>query len=102
VFVESARAFAQRLLAEPNLDSAARTRLAWRLALARNPSEAEHAILNRTLEQQLTTYRNDKEAAKKLISVGDLVKPDSLDDSELAAWTALSNVILNLNETISN
>ncbi|MDX1929777.1 MAG: DUF1553 domain-containing protein [Pirellulaceae bacterium] len=102
VFVESARAFAQRLLAEPNLDNTARTRLAWRIALARNPSESEHAILNRTLEQQLTTYRNDKEAAKKLISVGDLAKPDSLDDSELAAWTALSNVILNLNETISN
>ncbi len=102
VFVESARAFAQRLLAEPNLDNAARTRLAWRIALARNPTETEHAILNRTLEQQLTTYRNDKEAAKKLIAVGDLAKPDALDDSELAAWTALSNVILNLNETISN
>jgi Protein of unknown function (DUF1553) len=102
VFVETARAFAQRLLAEPNLDNAARTRLAWRLALARNPSEAEHAILNRTLEDQLTTYRNDKEAAKKLVSVGDLPKPESLDDSELAAWIAVSNVILNLNETISN
>lgn len=102
VFVEAARAFAQRLLAEPNLDSSARTRMAWRLALARNPSEAEHAILNRTLEQQLVTYRKDKEAAKKLISIGDLPKPSSYDDSELAAWTALSNVILNLNETISN
>ena len=101
-FVETARAFAQRLLSEPNLDNAARTRLAWRIALAREPSESEHAILNRTLEQQLATFRNDKEAAKKLISVGDLTKPDSLDESELAAWTALSNVILNLNETISN
>ena len=102
VFVETARAFAQRLLAQPNLDNSARTRLAWRIALARNPSDTEHAILNRTIEQQLMTYRNDKDAAKKLLSVGDLPKPESLDDSELAAWTALSNVILNLNETISN
>ncbi len=102
VFVEAARAFAQRLLAEPNLDNSARTRLAWRTALSRAPSESEHAILNRTLEQQLVTYRNDKEAAKKLVAVGDLAKPESVDESELAAWTALSNVILNLNETISN
>ena len=102
VFVEAARAFAQRLLAEPNLDNSARTRLAWRTALARAPSESEHAILNRTLEQQIVTYRNDKEAAKKLVAVGDLAKPESVDESELAAWTMLSNVILNLNETISN
>ncbi len=102
VFVETARAFAQRILAEPNLLDSARTQLAWRLALARNPTEAEHAILNRTIEQQLAHYRSDKEAAKNLIAVGDLAKPPSLDDSELAAWTALSNVILNLNETISN
>ena len=102
VFVEAARAFAQRILSEPNLDDAARTRLAWRLALSRNPNDAEQSILARALDQQLTTYRNDKEAAKKLVSVGDLPKPASVDESELAAWTALCNVILNLNETISN
>ncbi len=102
VFVEAARAFAQRILAEPDLDNAARTRLAWRLALSRSPSEVEHSILNRTLEQQLATYRGDPEAAKKLASVGDLAKPSELDDRELAAWIAVCNVILNLNETISN
>ncbi len=102
VFVEAARGFAQRVLSEPNLENSARTRLAWRLALARNPSDVEQKILDRTLEQQLATYRADPEAAKKLVSVGDLAKPSELDASELAAWTALCNVILNLNETISN
>ncbi len=102
VFVEAARAFAQRILAEPNLTDSARTQLAWRLALARNPTDSEHSILNRTLEQQLAHYRIDIDAAKRFVAVGDLPKPPTLDDSELAAWTALSNVILNLNETISN
>ena len=55
-----------------------------------------------TLNKQLKTYRDDKESAKKLAAVGDLPKVDSLDESDVAAWTALSNVILNLNETISN
>ena len=102
VFVEAARALAQRILSEPNLDDAGRVTLAWRLALTRSPTETERSILNRVLEQQQTTYRNDPEAAKKLVAIGDLPKPTNLDDKELAAWTAFSNVILNLNETISN
>ena len=102
VFVEAARAFAQRILAEPNLDDTARVEFAWRLALTRSPNAAERSILTRMLEQQQTTYRNDMEAAKRLVAIGDLPKPANLDDRELAAWTAFSNVILNLNETISN
>ena len=102
VFVEAARAFAQRILAEPNLDDTARVVFAWRLALTRSPNAAERSILTRMLEQQQTTYRNDMEAAKRLVAIGDLPKPANLDDRELAAWTAFSNVILNLNETISN
>ena len=101
VFVEAARALAQRVLKEGGPD-AARLGFAWRLALARVPSPNEHAILERTLRQQLVTYRKDPEAAKKLASVGDLPKPAGLDDSELAAWIAVANVLLNLNETITN
>ena len=36
------------------------------------------------------------------MAVGDLPKPEELNTSELAAWTALGNVLLNLNETITN
>jgi len=102
VFVEAARAFAQRVLQEGGTDDASRVEFAWRLALARTPSRKERAILDRTLKEQLATYRNDKDAAKKLVSVGDLPKPEKIDDSELAAWTAVGNVLLNLNETITN
>ncbi len=102
VFVEAARAFAQRILAEPGLDDASRVTFAWRLALTRAPTATERSILTRMLEQQQSTYRKDLESAKKLVAVGDLPKPANHDDSELAAWTAFSNVILNLNETITN
>ena len=102
VFVEAARAFAQRVLQEGGTDDASRLAFAWRLALARPPSEKERAILDRTLQRQLATYQQDKEAARKLASVGDLPKAPGLDDTQLAAWTAVANVLLNLNETISN
>jgi mono/diheme cytochrome c family protein len=102
VFVEAARAFAQRILQQGGSDDPSRLAFAWRLALARPPSEKERAILDRTLQRQLATYSQDKEAAKKLASVGDLPKAPGLDDTQLAAWTAVANVLLNLNETISN
>ena len=92
----------KRVLKEGGKDDASRLNFAWRLALARPPSKQERAILDRTLQQQLVTYRTDREAAGKLVSVGDLPKPAALDDSELAAWIAVGNVLLNLNETITN
>ena len=102
VFVEAARAFAQRILKEGGADDAARLRYAWRTALARPATEKEAAILAQTLATQLATYAADKPAAAALVKVGDLAKPADLDDSQLAAWTAVANVLLNLNETITN
>ena len=102
VFVEAAQAFAQRVLTEGGSDSETRLVFAWRLALARAPSATELAVLRSTLQRLQTTYGQDPEAAGKLIAVGDLPRPAESDDSELATWTALSNVILNLNETITN
>ena len=102
VFVEAARAFAQRILKEGGADNAARLRFAWRTALGRVPVDKEIEILTKTLETQLATYHQDKEAAAALVKIGDLPKPEGINDSELAAWTALGNVLLNLNETITN
>ncbi len=102
VFVEAARAFAQRILSTADLDDSGRIRLAWQLALSRVPTDAEFAILQGVLQQQQATYQVDAEAAAKLITVGDIARIDKVTDSDLAAWTAFCNVILNLNETISN
>ena len=47
------------------------------------------------------TYTRDVEAAKKLIAVGE-TKPDTtLNLSELAAWTMIANLVLNLDEVIN-
>ena len=102
VFVEAARAFALRILREGGADNAARLRFAWRTALGRIPLDQELEILARTLDAQLKTYGEDKAAAAELVKVGDLPNPEGIDESELAAWTALGNVLLNLNETITN
>jgi Protein of unknown function (DUF1553)/Protein of unknown function (DUF1549)/Concanavalin A-like lectin/glucanases superfamily/Planctomycete cytochrome C len=102
VFVEAARAFAQRLLSEEGLDDSGRLRLAWRLSLSRSPSEKEQAVLQNVLAQQQATYRANGDSAKQLASVGDFPKASNMNEADTAAWTAVCNVILNLNETISN
>jgi hypothetical protein len=49
----------------------------------------------------LENFRNDKKAADELLKIGESARPTDLDLSELAAWTALGNILLNLDETIT-
>ena len=114
-FVEAARAFAEKTLLErlPNIgseDSKAerlskqdrlRIQYAFFWCTSRKPSEKESAILNQYLNDSRARYRQQKADAQKLISIG-LSKPDErLAVEELAAWTALCRVLLNLDETIT-
>jgi hypothetical protein len=102
VYVEAARAFAARTFKEGGADNAGRLRYMWRAALGRAPSEQELAVLEKVLQEQLAGFKQDPKAAEKLLKVGDLPNPAGVNTSEFAAWTALGNVILNLNETITN
>ena len=53
------------------------------------------------LTKELAKFQQDPQAATKLISVGESPRPSGVDASELAAWTAVGNVLLNLDETIT-
>jgi hypothetical protein len=99
-FVEAARALAQRvLLADTN--DAARLNSLYRLTLARHPKADESGILLQRLEYLKTQFSEDKPAAGKLLAVGES-KPDvKLDAIELAAWTGVCQLVLNLDEAIT-
>jgi len=101
VYVEAARVLAQRVMKEGGDDVARRLTYAFRLTLARPPKKIELQALERIYNQQLQNFRQDKEAAEALISVGESPKPADLDVSELAAWTTIGNILLNLDETIT-
>lgn len=87
-FFEAARALAQRVLLESGKEK--RMDLAFRLCTARHPSPAEAARLSALLEQLMQRYRADPSSSSKVA-----------DTPELAAWTMLSNTLLNLDETIT-
>ncbi len=100
-FVEAARVLAQRVLREAGSSPTERIALAFKLCTARAPEPAESQVLERIYETQLARFRGDAEAAQKLTSVGESPVPADLDRAELAAWTAVANVLLNLDETIT-
>ncbi len=100
-FVESARVFAQKVLAQSETGSGSRLDFAFRRAVGRIPSAREKEELNKFLENQLERYRKEPATAKELVAVGQAPLPAVLDSRELAAWTAVCRVVLNLHETIT-
>jgi hypothetical protein len=100
-YVEAARALAQRALRTGGRSDRERIDFAFKLATARTPDPEELDLLLGLLSEFRSTYRQDQAHVTKLLSVGES-KPDStLDPREVAAWTILASMILNLDETIT-
>jgi uncharacterized protein DUF1553 len=99
-FVEAARVLAQRVmtLAATTPD---RITLAFRLALARQPGASELKILEQDFARHLDQFREHPEAADKLLQVGEAPHDANLNSGELAAYTAVANLILNLDEVVT-
>jgi hypothetical protein len=100
-YVESARAFAARIVKESNGDASARITWAWKQALARTPRPDELATARALFDKHLAQYKADPKAAESLLKVGLAPLPPAADQAELAAWTSVARVILNLHETIT-
>jgi hypothetical protein len=98
-FVEAARLFAARLVAEAAGDESRLVR-AYRLALGREPKPAERESLRTFLAQQRTHYAAHRADAEKLLHVGLAPRPPG-DAAELAAWTSVARVLLNSHEAIT-
>ena len=100
-FVEAARVFGQRILSEGGAHDEDRLAFAFTAATSRPPKPAEFAVLRDTLAEQRAEYAADRAAAGQLIENGKAPTPEGIDPAELAAWTALASILLNLDETIT-
>ena len=74
---------------------------AYRRALSRNAKPEERAVLLRLYAKHHAEYTADKDAAQKLVAEGQHPAAKDIDAAELAAWTSVARVILNLDETIT-
>jgi hypothetical protein len=100
-YVEASRFFAQRVMTEGGTTPQSRLTLAFRLATARVPSSDELAVLVRVFESHLGDFTARPEAAQKLLAVGEAKSSPAMNAPELAAYTMATNLILNLDETVT-
>jgi hypothetical protein len=100
VYIEAAQALARRVVSGGGATSADRARYAFRLTLSRPPREAEQARLVTLYEQSLARFSQNAEDAKKMATDPLGAVPEGMNVSELAAWTVVGNVLLNLDETL--
>jgi hypothetical protein len=101
VYVEMAQALGRRMAREGGVTVADRARFGLRLVLARPPGEAQVSALVALYDRELARYRKDPAAAMKLATdpIGPL--PEGMDAAEQAAWTVVSNVLLNLDGVLT-
>ena len=100
-YVEAARALAARMIKEGGNTPADRIAWAWKTATARAAKPAEIATLSALYDKHLATFTADASNADALLNIG--LAPQGRDGakSEIAAYTSVARVILNLHETIT-
>ena len=100
-FVEAARVFAQHAIEQPAKDDAARIAWAFERATGRQPNAKEAGLLTALLTKHRTEFAAKPAEAKALLATGDTPPPKDAKPEEVAAWTNVCRVILNLHETIT-
>jgi hypothetical protein len=97
-FVECALALATDVMQLAPTELSERAKWLFRRCLARDPSPAELARLMQFVQQQVTNYEVDVEAADELLGPHG---GSTIQRVELAAWSATARVLMNLDEFIT-
>lgn len=101
-YIEAARVFAQRILTDGGSDTPSRLRWAYRRTVSRDPTAEEITTLTTLLEKHRTEYANDPNAVEALLKAsGESPIPNQLNRTDIAAWTSLTRILLNLHETMT-
>jgi hypothetical protein len=101
MYIEMSRKLAERMILEGGKTLEQRLAWAFRLATSRVASPEEVRVLEQGLTRRLVQYRADRGAAVKLLASGEAARDSSIDEAELAAYTTVASVILNLDEVIT-
>lgn len=108
LFMECARALAMQVFTVSNADDGERMQQLVRRCLSREPQSAELQVLGGFLARQKQRFTAGGADPWSLIAVDDAAKKELLNElpggaspADLAAWTAVARVVLNLDETIT-
>jgi hypothetical protein len=104
LFLECARALALKTLQEGGASDKDRIAYAFRRCVSRTPDDTESAALTALLQKQVAAFSH--EGAKPWdLAANDPQNPPALPEgttpAQAAAWTGVSRVLLNMDETIT-
>jgi hypothetical protein len=101
VYVEAAQALARRIVKEGGSSAEARARFGLRLCLARPPQAEQVQDVMALYRSEYEHYHKDAKAALELATQPLGPVPPGMDAGELAAWTVVANVLLNLDGVLT-
>jgi hypothetical protein len=99
-YVEASRAFAERILKQ-KADEVGRLRWAFEECVSRKPTDAELAVLTKTLTRERTYYAANQAAGQKYLAAGESLRDEKIPVAEHAAWSQVAALLLNLSETVT-
>jgi hypothetical protein len=101
VFVEAAQGLARRIMAQGGDSTRSRVVYGFRLVLTRPPSDAETQRLVELFERAQKQFAADPAKATAMATKPLGPAPKGMNVVDLAAWTVVGNVLLNLDETLA-
>ncbi len=101
VYVEAAQALAGRIATEGGSAVGEKVGYGFRLVLARPPTEEEKKLLVKLFEDSSRLFAANPGDAKKMATSYLGRAPEGVELADLAAWSVVGNVLLNLDETIA-
>ncbi|WLD14288.1 DUF1553 domain-containing protein [Planctellipticum variicoloris] len=100
VYIEASQALARLALAEGGATTEERMRFAFRRCTSREPHPAELARLVRLHDETAAGFRDHPDLAMKMATEPLGPSPAGVDVVDLAAWSVVGNVLLNLDEML--
>lgn len=100
-YVEAARKLSERMMTEAGPGAKDRISYGFRLVTSRAATTRELTMLVDMYERQQARFTADTSLAEKLLEVGGSSRNASLDIHELASFTIVANIVLNLDETVT-
>jgi hypothetical protein len=100
-FLESARAIGERMLGEGGATPPSRLTLGFRLLTSRRPTAGELEILTANLAHHLDLFATDPKAAADYLKQGRRPADARFPAPELAAYSAVASLMMNLDEAVN-
>src|SRR5262249_41290012 len=100
-FLEAAHFLGQRMIKEGGAAADERLRYGFRGVLGGKPSAAESEVLRESLQYHLGYFSGKEKEIQEFLNQGEAKTDPALNSRELAAYTSVASLLLNMDEAVT-